>query len=92
MQGNYLVLKRGNSSVPYILPPEMEHKDALQAFKLNLKDVVSAGTFTYDPHFSLGGFSFRCTTVNIGQEGGARLFGRGDQDACILRDSFQRRN
>lgn len=92
MQGNYLVLKRGTADVPFILPHAMEHKEALQAFKLNLKDVVSAGTFTYDPHFSLGGFSFKCTTVNIGQEGGARLFGRGDQDACVLRDSFQRKN
>lgn len=92
MQGNYLILKKGKDRVPLILPTGLEHKEALALFHLKRDDVISAGTFSYDPSMFLGGFAFRCESVDIGQVGGARLFGRGDQDACVLRDEFQNRS
>jgi len=91
MQGNYLILKKGNGEVALLVPAGLGFKEALQSFSLKVADVVSAGTFEYNPNLCLGGFALRCTSVDIGQQGGGGLFGRGDRDATILRGAFERR-
>lgn len=89
MTGTYLVVRKNRKEIPVVLPSNQSVKAAAKIVGIAPEDVISGGSFTFNPGLRLGGFAFSCESADDDPDYKTRINSRRDEDACLLRDLFE---